>query len=162
MDSCSTAVSRPEPSRVLSPYTLWPESMAAWTTSRDSPISSRASTLRTTLTAGSAAALATSSARRCAVPIRKASRRVPGRRSSDAVAPSMALEVQQVPAEPAVAVACPQQPPAAQHGRQLVQHAVHGGGVHETGEQEAVPAHRSPGLLQVIGDFLGRADDAVA
>src|SRR6478735_4211844 len=152
MDSCSTAVSRPEPSRVLRPYTRWPETMVACTTSRDRPTSSRASALRTTSTAGSVAAAATSLARMCAVPIRNVPR---------ASAPAMASEVQQVSAEAAVAVACPQQSPAAEHRCQPVQHAVNGGRVHEAGEEEPVAAHCGPGFLEVIRDFLGGADDAV-
>src|SRR6186997_244802 len=128
--------------------------MARWTTSRERPSTSRACSLRTTRTEGSAAAAATSWACSRAVPMRK-----------DAAAAAgwsvMALEVQQVPAEAAVAVAGPYQPPAAEHGRQPVQDAVDRRGVHEPGEEEAVAAHLRPGLFEVVRDLLGCANDAV-
>ncbi|MNR49150.1 hypothetical protein D3C85_1684850 [compost metagenome] len=36
-----------------------------------------------------------------------------------------------------------------------------GHGIHEPGEEEAVAAHLRAGVLEVVRDLLGRADDAV-
>src|SRR4029453_14683410 len=71
-------------------------------------------------------------------------------------------EVQKILAEAAVAVTLPQQATASQFGSELVQHSVHGDGVHEAREEEAVATHSLAGLLEVVRDFTNRADDRIA